>query len=75
MMKVNLDSRGKKFRIFVGANLEGIGLLLLVLWYVGTLPAWAAIVGATLAVAGLTMVFEGVVGWCAIRAMGLKTSI
>lgn len=28
-----------------------------------------------LALVGLFMIFEGIVGWCAIRAMGFKTRI
>jgi len=31
------------------------------------------VAGAAVTVAGLFMIFEGIKGWCAVRAMGFKT--
>ncbi|MDZ4830208.1 MAG: hypothetical protein SGJ09_08440 [Phycisphaerae bacterium] len=74
-MQCNIDSKGKAVRLMGGAIIEGIGLLLVTLWFVGMMPPWAAIVGAVAIVSGLFGIFEGLSGWCVVRAMGFKTPI
>ena len=74
-MQCNIDAKGKAVRLVAGAVIEGIGFLLVVLWFIEILPAWAAVVGAVAALSGIFMVFEGISGWCAVRAMGFKTPI
>jgi hypothetical protein len=38
-----------------------------------TLPAWALWAALAAFAGGAFMVFEGVKGWCVMRAMGFKT--
>jgi hypothetical protein len=55
--------------------IESTGLMLGVLWYLGMVPPetiWAA---AGLWAGGMFMVIEGLLGWCALRALGVKTPI
>jgi hypothetical protein len=71
-MECNIDKRGRVARIVVGSlfDLVGTGL---VVW--GFLQGRLAMIigGAAMAAAGVFMIFEGVKGWCAARAMGIKT--
>jgi len=75
MFTCNIDQRGKTLRIVSGAFLETIGLALGVMWYFGWTPPWTIYPAAAIWVAGMFVVFEGVMGWCAVRAMGFKTPI
>jgi hypothetical protein len=52
----------------VGAGLVAASVL-------GALPAWALYAGIAALVGGAFMIFEGVNGWCVVRAMGFKTPI
>lgn len=72
----NIDRLGRTMRILVGGMIEGSGLTLLVLRYTGVLSGdWPWFVGATAMIVGGFMIVEGAIGWCAIRAMGIKTPI
>lgn len=72
----NIDSKGRTIRLIAGALTESAGLLLLVLRWQGVLSGeWPWFAGAGLAAGGLFMVLEGVFGWCAVRACGVKTPI
>lgn len=59
----------------MGALLETIGLALGVLWFLDMLPGWAIWPAAAIWISGMFVIFEGAVGWCAVRAMGFKTPI
>ncbi|MBL9147898.1 MAG: hypothetical protein JNM94_04320 [Phycisphaerae bacterium] len=74
-MQCNIDARGKAVRLVAGSVVEAIGFLLAALWFTNVLPAWAGIVGGIAVVSGLFMIFEGLAGWCAIRALGFKTPV
>ena len=69
----NIDQRGKTIRLFIGAFLETIGILLGVLWFFEVVPGWAIYPAAAIWISGIFVIFEAVVGWCAVRAMGFKT--
>jgi hypothetical protein len=73
MFTCNIDTRGKTLRLGIGAFLESVGLLLGVLWFLGEVPAWAIWPAAAIWIAGMFVIFEALVGWCAVRAMGFKT--
>jgi len=69
----NIDRKGRLLR---AAN--GFALLLLAIllnWFVWGqqvgLPFWIIII--TCYVIGAFCIFEGLIGWCALRAMGFKT--
>ena len=68
----NIDRRGQKARVVGGVmvDLAGVGLVV-----IGVLTGsqGALTGGVLLCVTGSFMVFEGARGWCALRAMGIKT--
>jgi hypothetical protein len=73
-MKCNIDATGRRMRAVSGAlcTVVGIGLLAAI----AVEPAAAlplAISGSVIAACGLFQIFESWAGWCAVRAMGLKT--
>jgi hypothetical protein len=57
----------------VVTTLVGAGLLVSNL--LGWLPSWAFSAGIAALLGGAFMIFEGVNGWCVVRAMGFKTPI
>ncbi|GMU24075.1 MAG: hypothetical protein AMXMBFR13_41520 [Phycisphaerae bacterium] len=69
----NIGRRGRRIRAINGLILLTAGILLLIfLWP----PAWWVwLLAAGLVLGGLFSLFEARVGWCAIRAMGLRTPI
>ena len=74
-MQCNIDSRGKRVRLINGIVTIAIGLVLVFAWAIGSvgwLP-WAITIAVL--VSGAFMIFEARAGWCAIRAMGIKTPI
>lgn len=75
MVTCNIDQRGKKVRLVIGAMLEATGLGLGVLWYLGMVPPETVWLSAGLWSVGMFMVLEGIFGWCALRAMGVKTPV
>ena len=73
-MQCNIDRRGRTTRIVIGAAVEFVGLGLFVLWWLHG-PDWVAWPAAGCVLGGNFAMFEGAVGWCAIRAMGFRTPI
>lgn len=73
MIRCNIDQRGRTVRLVLGAFLETTGLLLGVLWYFDWAPAWVGWPALAVWVSGMFVVFEALVGWCAVRAMGFRT--
>lgn len=70
-MTCNIDRTGRRMRAAMGA-----GLVVVAMGWFALMPSahWAIHGGqALLALGGAFAVFEGLVGWCAIRAMGVKT--
>lgn len=75
MLNCNIDQRGRKLRLFLGAFIESIGLLLAALWFFAVTPPWAIWPAAAVWLAGVFVLFEAAMGWCAVRAMGIKTPV
>jgi hypothetical protein len=74
-MQCNIDKRGQMLRTTMGAITALIGAGLLAARFafdVAAVPTWAGIAAL---VGGAFMMFEGVNGWCVVRAMGFKTPI
>ena len=71
----NIDSRGKSLRLIMGIVFAFDGLTLLVLWAMRTGSHVAWVTSIFMILAGAFMIFEGRMGWCALRAMGMKTRI
>jgi len=70
----NIDKRGRKARLMSGSVIVLCGLAGLL---TGRRCHSSALLtaGILLALAGSFMIFEGVRGWCALRAMGVKTRL
>lgn len=73
MFTCNIDQRGKTIRLVIGVLLETIGMLLGALWFMELGPSWLIWPAAAVWVSGTFVIFEALVGWCAVRAMGMKT--
>jgi len=74
-MQCNIDRRGRTLRITLGIVTDLVGTGLVAASVLGALPAWALYAGIAAVVGGAFMIFEGVNGWCVVRAMGFKTPI
>ncbi len=72
-MQCNIDQRGRVARIITGALAEAAGIGLVVAWFLEVLPMWALWAGIGGIVGGSFSIFEGLKGWCVVRAMGFKT--
>ncbi|MGO9245424.1 MAG: hypothetical protein ACLP0A_03750 [Verrucomicrobiia bacterium] len=68
----NIDQRGRKARLISGAVVILCGGTLIVTGVI-TGSRTLLVAGIFLDVAGSFMIFEGVRGWCALRAIGIKT--
>lgn len=69
----NIDRRGQRFRLIVGVVLSVIAVL--VFWQISD-PGWLRWgLGGGLLAGGLFCIFEGLAGWCAVRALGIKTRL
>jgi hypothetical protein len=71
-MECNIDQRGRTARIVTGSIFDLCGTIGVVLGIMNDKMLWI-VVGGVLMVAGGFMIFEGVKGWCAARALGIKT--
>jgi len=74
-MECNIDRRGRRLRTAMGIVSAAIGCGLVALRLMPFMPAWTFYAGVAAIVGGAFMVFEGVNGWCAVRAMGFKTPV
>ena len=71
-MKCNIDARGKAARLIFGIVLVLVAVVLLL---IGSGETWSIIAGISCLAGGGFTIFEGASGWCAVRAMGIKTKI
>lgn len=72
-MQCNIDQRGRTARIITGALTVIVGVGLIVAAVGGWLPRWYAWAGIGCLAGGGFSIFEGLKGWCVVRAMGFKT--
>lgn len=75
MPTCNIDARGKRLRLLGGLALLALAAVLAFAWALptGSLVAW--IVSVATLLSGAFMVYEARAGWCALRAMGVKTPV
>jgi hypothetical protein len=71
----NIDERGRSVRRVGGVAVLVIGVALLGVWAVPTGGVCAWLGSCTLVGIGVFCVFEAWAGWCALRAMGMKTKV
>ncbi|MGD0463338.1 MAG: hypothetical protein ABSB74_12710 [Tepidisphaeraceae bacterium] len=69
----NIDARGKRARLISGILQLAAAVGVAALWGSSSILAW--ILASLLGIAGAFAVFEARAGWCALRAMGIKTRI
>jgi uncharacterized membrane protein HdeD (DUF308 family) len=75
-MQCNIDARGKRSRLISGVACTSAGALLLMLAFMLDRAFWPMfLAGVALLAAGLFQVFEARKGWCALRALGIKTPV
>ena len=70
----NIDQSGRKMRMRGGILACVVGVVLTV-WGAVSGSRGMLIAGIFLIVTGAFMIFEASHGWCALRAMGLKTKM
>ena len=74
MSTCNLDSRGRGIRLGIGLVTLAVAVALAALLLTGlieNLYLWFAVLGCL--IGGGFAVYEGWSGWCALRAMGVRT--
>jgi hypothetical protein len=72
-MTCNIDKRGRQMRALIGIILL-VGALL---WHLAMPEAdlWVHLVHLLVGLIGVFSIFQGLVGWCVVRAMGFKTPV
>jgi uncharacterized membrane protein len=68
----NIDGRGRRARVIGGVIVDLCGAALIVTGITGRSKI-LLVAGVLLVVIGSFMIFEGARGWCALRALGIKT--
>ena len=71
----NIDRRGKRARAVMGASSIALGAIMLTTNLMGDVPAPIGWIGGLLLAFGAFGLFEAANGWCAVRAMGMRTKI
>lgn len=71
----NIDSRGKSVRLIMGLIFIIDGFTMLFFWALRTGSHAGWFTAIALIAAGGFMIFEAWNGWCALRAMGMKTRV
>ena len=71
----NINRRGRLARLTYGILITALGITLVFGWAIGSgsIVRWAVCVALVLS--GLFAIFEASIGWCAVRAIGLKTPL
>ncbi len=67
----NIDRTGRKIRLIGGLVGMAAGVTWIITGWPGGTIAWIG--GVLLIALGAFGVFEGTIGWCAVRAMGYHT--
>lgn len=76
MFECNIDARGKAYRLKLGITGVVVGLVLAAVFYFAGIDSGVlrlipmAIIGG-----GAFSIFEGLAGWCVVRALGFRTPL
>jgi len=71
----NIDSQGKRARLIIGIISVLVGIILTILVFTAVMPTWGYFIAAGALIGGAFGIFEARAGWCAVRAMGIRTPI
>ena len=74
-MKCNIDARGIRMRRVGGWICFTLGLAGVALAMAGWFRPWLLYTSLGFCVVGLFSLYEARKGWCAVRAMGVKTRL
>ncbi len=69
-MQCNINRRGRRLRFVAGVMTMGAGA---VIFAIGPVTAARTSITIVLMLAGGFQLYEAVKGWCALRAMGIRT--
>lgn len=72
MPKCNIDQFGRVVRFFTGMMMFFGGSIMFLTGIPGDSTLWR-LFNLALMVLGVFITYEGIMGWCALRAMGFKT--
>ncbi len=74
MVQCNIDAKGRAYRMASGVVVGAAGVVLFLLASLQRLSGgWVVPLGIVLVVCGAFQIYEGWAGWCALRAMGVRT--
>jgi hypothetical protein len=73
-MQCNINQQGRTARIIMGAFIESLGIAAGIWWFMGG-PAWLIWPTIGCVAGGWFAIMEGILGWCAMRAMGFRTPL
>ena len=71
----NIDAKGKLIRLIYGVAFVSAGLGMMIFWARPSGSALAWFIASLSLLGGAFAIFESRKGWCAVRAMGFKTSM
>jgi len=74
-LQCNIDSRGKRARLLSGIILILIALIVSGVWAWPRHSAVGLAIALLFLIAGAFSIFEARAGWCALRAMGIRTRV
>jgi cyanate permease len=71
----NIDERGRSVRFWIGVTMLTVAAIvgLVWAWPAASYLGWAFSIG--LALGGAFSVYESAVGWCVVRALGLRARV
>jgi len=73
-MQCNINQQGRTARIIMGACIESLGIAAGIWWFMGG-PTWLIWPAIGCVAGGWFAIMEGILGWCAMRAMGFRTPL
>jgi uncharacterized membrane protein HdeD (DUF308 family) len=74
-MKCNIDDKGRRVRRTGGIVCCVAGVALVIVFLAAHFSYATLLVGLGLIAGGMFQLFEARKGWCALRAMGVKTRV
>lgn len=74
-LECNIDAKGRAVRLAAGVALVLLASSFLLAWAIPAGGTGLTVLGVLGLAVGAFMIFEARAGWCALRALGIKTRI
>jgi hypothetical protein len=75
-MECNIDAKGRAYRLISGVIAAAAGVAVVALAWTGRIGGgWGWSIGLALLACGTFQIYEGWAGWCALRALGVRTPL